>query len=181
MCDVQEKLIAWMDRELPQEEAANMERHVERCKECRTQLAAYEAVSKNFDVYYVAVAAAKTRRTVPRWAPALAGVAVAMALVFLAFPRRRVPPPPVFTPVAAVDSLPVSAPERAPRKAIQKRHASPGVKKQSAKWQATETAVQIAIPAEAMFAPGAMPEGMSFIAELSIAPDGSVQQVRLRQ
>jgi hypothetical protein len=44
-----------------------------------------------------------------------------------------------------------------------------------------ETAVQIAIPAEAMFPPGAMPKGMNFIAELSIAPDGSVKQVRLWQ
>ena len=48
-------------------------------------------------------------------------------------------------------------------------------------WQPTESAVQIAIPADAMFAPGAVPKGMNFIAELSIAPDGSVKQVRLRQ
>jgi hypothetical protein len=49
------------------------------------------------------------------------------------------------------------------------------------KWQATETAVQIAIPAEALFPPGALPKGMNFIAELRIAPDGSVSQIRLRQ
>jgi len=55
------------------------------------------------------------------------------------------------------------------------------VQKQAAKWQPTESAVQIAIPADAMFAPGAVPKGMNFIAELSIAPDGSVKQVRLRQ
>jgi hypothetical protein len=48
-------------------------------------------------------------------------------------------------------------------------------------WRPTETAVQIAIPADAMFPPGAMPKGMNFIAELSIAADGSVEQVRLRQ
>jgi hypothetical protein len=41
--------------------------------------------------------------------------------------------------------------------------------------------VQIAIPAEAMFPPGAAPNEMNFIAELTIAADGSVQQVRLRQ
>jgi hypothetical protein len=40
--------------------------------------------------------------------------------------------------------------------------------------------VQIAIPAEAMFPPGAMPEGMSFIAEVSIGADGSVERLRLR-
>lgn len=181
MCDVQGKLITWMDRELPPGEAARVERHVEGCKECRNQLAAYEAVSKNFDVYCDAVIGAKTRRTVPRWVPALAGVAVAVAVIFLALPRTHVEPPPVFAPVAVVASVPVSAPARAPRKTMQKQHSGPAVKKQFAKWQPTETAVQIAIPAEAIFAPGAMPEGMSFIAELSIAADGSVKQVRLRQ
>jgi hypothetical protein len=44
-----------------------------------------------------------------------------------------------------------------------------------------ENAVQIAIPADAMFPPGAMPKGLNFIAELSIAPDGSVKQIRLGQ
>jgi hypothetical protein len=44
-----------------------------------------------------------------------------------------------------------------------------------------ETAVQIAIPADAMFPPGAVPNGMNWNAELIIAPDGSVKQVRLRQ
>jgi len=39
----------------------------------------------------------------------------------------------------------------------------------SCEMAAMETAVQIAIPAEAMFPPGAMPMGMNFIAELSIA------------
>jgi hypothetical protein len=31
-----------------------------------------------------------------------------------------------------------------------------------------------------MFAPGAIPEGMNFVAELSIGPDGSVERLRLR-
>ena len=52
---------------------------------------------------------------------------------------------------------------------------------EAAKWQPNESAVQIAFPADAMFPPGAMPKGLNFVAELSIAPDGSVRQVRLRQ
>jgi hypothetical protein len=47
--------------------------------------------------------------------------------------------------------------------------------------QPMDAAIQIAIPAEAMFPPGAMPAGVNFIADLRIAADGSVQQVRLRQ
>jgi hypothetical protein len=43
-----------------------------------------------------------------------------------------------------------------------------------------EPAIQIAIPADAMFPHGAVPEGMTYIANLSLAADGSVQGFRLR-
>jgi hypothetical protein len=54
------------------------------------------------------------------------------------------------------------------------------VQAQNANWMPAEPAIQIAIPADAMFAPGAVPQGVSFTAELSIAADGSAQQLRLR-
>jgi hypothetical protein len=41
--------------------------------------------------------------------------------------------------------------------------------------------IEIAIPAEAIFAPGTVPKGMTVIAEMRIAPDGSVQDIRIRQ
>jgi len=43
-----------------------------------------------------------------------------------------------------------------------------------------EPSVQIAIAAAAMFPPGAVPEGVSFVADLSIGADGSARQVRLQ-
>jgi hypothetical protein len=46
--------------------------------------------------------------------------------------------------------------------------------------ESSEAAIQIAIPAEAMFPPGAMPEGVTFVADVSIGADGSVEQLRLR-
>ncbi len=104
--------------------------------------------------------------------------------MFLAFPRTRIEPPPVLIPTITAASVALPAPpepEPAPRKTIHRRHAVAPVQVRAAKWQPMETAVQIAIPAEAMFPPGAMPKGLSFVAELSIAPDGSVRQVRLRQ
>jgi hypothetical protein len=72
-----------------------------------------------------------------------------------------------------------------------KRAASPGlcsgqgcaptkVQGQSANWVAEEPAIQIAIPAEAMFPPGAVPEGVNFVADVSIGADGRVEQLRLR-
>lgn len=188
MCDVQTKLVAWLDGELSAEEDASVQEHVEACEECRGRLAAYEQVSETFDLYYDAVAAEKTRGRMLRWVPVLASAAAVAAVMFLAFPRTHIGPPPDLTPTIAVASVPEPVPVSGPRapqpvrhKTIRKRNAVPAVRKQAAKWQPTETAVQIAIPAEAMFPPGAMPKGMNFIAELSIAPDGSVRQVRLRQ
>jgi anti-sigma factor RsiW len=184
MCDVQAKLIAWLDRELSSDEAAGVERHIEGCKECRCRLAAYEQVSNTFDAYCDAVEAVKTRRRVPRWVHALASAAVAAVLMFLAFSRTRIEPPPVLIPAIAAASVGLPAPpelESAPRKTIHRRHPVAPVQVRAAKGQPMEAAVEIAIPAEAMFPPGAMPKGLNFIAELSIAPDGSVKQVRLRQ
>jgi anti-sigma factor RsiW len=184
MCDVQAKLIAWLDRELSSDEAVDVDRHIKGCQECRGRLAAYKQVTETFAVYCDAVMAAKTRRRVPHWVPVLASAVVAAVVLLLAFPQRRIEPPPVLIQAVAARSVPVPAPhaaEPARRKTIHRRPAVPPLQERVVKWQPTETAVQIAIPAEAMFPPGAMPNGMNFIAELSIASDGSVKQVRLRQ
>jgi len=108
---------------------------------------------------------------------------VAAVVTFLAFPRTRIEPPAILTPTITAAS--VAVPPRPevdpPPRKIHRRHSVSPAEERAAKWHPTETAVQIAIPAETMFPPGAMPKGMNFIAELSIAPDGSVSQVRLRQ
>jgi hypothetical protein len=184
MCDLQAKLIAWLDRELSSNEAADLDRHIKGCQECRGRLETYKKVSETFDVYCDAVMAGKRRRRVSRWVPVLATAVVAGVVMVLSFPQRHVEPPMVLFPTLAATSVKVPSPhmaEAAPRKKIRRRHAVPPIQEQTVKWQPTETDVQIAIPADAMFPPGAMPTGMNFIAELSIAPDGSVQQVRLRQ
>jgi len=181
MCDSQTKLIAWLDRELPLEEAAGVERHIEGCQECRTQLAAYEQASETFDSYCDAVVA-KARRPHSGWVPVLATAVAATVIIILAVPRTHVAPP-VLTQTIRSASAPVAAPlqvQPAPRKVTHRRHSVATAPNRAAKWQPAETTVQIAIPAEAMFPPGAMPQGLNFVAELSIAPDGSVKQVRLR-
>lgn len=58
--------------------------------------------------------------------------------------------------------------------------ATPFVAARNANWFANEPSVQIAISAAAMFPPGAVPDGINFVADLSIGADGSVQQVRLQ-
>jgi anti-sigma factor RsiW len=187
MCDVQAKLIAWLDRELPADEASAMERHVESCEECRRWVATYGQVGEALDAYCDAVMAAKAPRRVQRWLPVLSGaVVVAASVMLLAFLRTRVEPPPIVAPTVASVSVPnpvtAAAAEPAPRKATMRRHrAAPRVQERGTEVQAMDTAIEIAIPAEAMFPPGAVPYGINFIAELRIAPDGSVKQVRLRQ
>jgi hypothetical protein len=40
-------------------------------------------------------------------------------------------------------------------------------------------AIEIAIPGEALFPPGALPPGFGFVADVNIATDGSEQRIRL--
>src|SRR5260370_41522140 len=127
MCDSQSKLIAWLDRELLAEESAGVERHIEGCQECRNRLAAYKQASETFDLYCDAVVA-KTRRRSPVWVLALAGAVAAAVVIFLAYPRPHVEPPPVLTPTISAASAHVPAPlevqpaQPAERKATHRRH-----------------------------------------------------------
>jgi anti-sigma factor RsiW len=186
MCDVQGKLIGWIDQELQADQAGEVERHVERCEDCRSWIVTYGQVGEAFDAYCDAVMAAKAPRRVPSWVPVLAGAVIAASVMLLAFLRTRVEAPPIVAPTAASASVPGPvtplAAEPAPRKTAMRRHpTAPRAQECSTEMHPMDTAIEIAIPAEAMFPPGAVPNGINFIAELSIAPDGSVKQVRLRQ
>jgi anti-sigma factor RsiW len=186
MCDFQPKLVAWLDNELPEHQAAEVERHVQACEECRAERENYEQVSRTIDAYCDAVMAAKTHRSTLRWVPAMSGalLAIAASVLFLTPQRHRIEPRPVITPAATAAPVQFLAAESVAHKKIHRRRAVLPVQGPSqqpaAKWQPAETAVQITIPAETMFAPGAIPEGMNFVAELSIGPDGSVERLRLR-
>lgn len=197
MCDFSGKLIAWMDKELPADDAASVEQHLETCSECQSRLDAYKKVSAELDAYCDEVIAPYARRGTPVWIPAVSAVGAAAALValFLILPRTRVEPP-AFRPSrkAAEASSPVVAKafpaairpvQRShPRQAItppqiQSSDALPG-QNPSAYSLPEEPVIQIAIPADEMFPPGAVPEGMNFSADLAIAADGSADGLRLR-
>jgi anti-sigma factor RsiW len=201
MCNRSDMLIAWLDHELPPNEAAELEQHLEACADCRSCLHAYKEVSKSIDAYCDAAVESGTRREpLPRWVPVLSVAAAAVALL-LFFPSQRVErrPPQASVPVAAAASpgnIATSALAAAPydladsgkkppaailtKRPILKPHIVAPVQVQNANWMPVEPAIQIAIPADAMFAPGAVPQGVTFTAELSIAADGSAQQLRLR-
>jgi hypothetical protein len=197
MCDFSGLLIAWLDHELPPEEAAEVERHLGGCSECRSGVDAYKRVSGEFDAYCDAAIATSARRGVPRWAPAVLGAGAAAALValFLAMPRTRVEPPAFHhpetvlaaSPVIVTNVLPASVTptQRVHRRraitllSIRKANAAP-MQSQDANVLLNEPMIQIAIPADEMFPPGAVPEGMHFVADVTIAADGSAERLRLR-
>jgi hypothetical protein len=194
MCEFSGRLIAWFDRELPAGEAAAVERHVHVCTECRRQLGAYERASTAFEAYCDAAMASKVRRRPSRWLLTVSGAAAVAAALFLALPHAPLQPPRAGALAAAASQLLVPETERPPagpvkpsvliKKVHPQQLISPTPRKdimsQNVTWLPAEPAIQIAIPAEAMFPPGAVPEGVSFNADLTIAADGSAQRLRLR-
>jgi hypothetical protein len=196
MCDYSRKLIAWIDRELPEGESADLERHVAECAECREQLVSLERASRAFNAYCEATFAAATRRKLPRSLPAAgaaAGIAAAAAIVAVfMLPRQHVALVPLAVPPAA--EAPQTPLEQSQRQCASVR---PGRSHNNRRVSATEASarasherslssfpaelpIQIAIPADAMFPPGAVPPGMSFTAELTISADGSPERLGLR-
>ena len=180
MCEYSNKLIAWLDHELPDDEAAGVERHLQTCAECRGQVGSYEEVSSAFAAYCQRAAVPIKRRRPPVLASLgiSAGVAASVALWFAlrpaAVPQLPLHPP----PVASAPAMAFQATPAAPW-VVHRRPAAPPAATQEAAWRPSEPAIQIAIPAEAMFPPGAVPAGFSFIADVSIAADGSPQALRV--
>jgi anti-sigma factor RsiW len=186
MCEYSGKLMAWLDRELGDDEMADVQGHIRECMECQSRVKKYEQVSETFDAYCDALMGVKVRRRMPRWVPALAAAAaIAIAVTLgLTLPRRRAErqaiPPFAASAPAAVILEPTLQSTAEPIKPIRRRHAAPRVQAPTAHWVPAEPAIEIAIPAESMFPPGAFPEGVNFTADVSFAPDGSAEQVRLR-
>jgi hypothetical protein len=206
MCDFTGKLTSWLDGELLADAAADVERHLQLCAECRARVESYREVSGAFDAYCDAycdrVTAARRRHKLPRRllvASGAAAVAAAVATLLLVAPRARVQLSPAGAPApvetAAVVSQRAAQTQAAqPTTAVVKtvhriernkaaqqvRHAAPQVQAQDGNMFLAGPAVEIAIPADAIFPPGAIPEGVGFTADVTIAPDGSAQQIRLR-
>ncbi len=206
MCDFSGKLTAWLDRELEQDESAKVERHVQACAECRNCVAELRRVSGAFEEYCEHVARLEERHQATRVAPVLwAAAAVILLAVIFAYPRRQaapVVPQPSVTAAAETSPSPATLTakmEKTPEsvgtlpRGIRRQHgkdthankvaaccAPTKPETQPANWVADEPSVQISIPAAAMFPPGAVPDGVSFVVDLSIGADGTARQVRLQ-
>jgi len=208
MCEFSEKLIAWFDRELPAEGSAVIERHVRSCAECRREVEAYKTINETIDAYCEAAILSDTKkreRTKPRvWRRVFAGTAAAAAAVLLFFLAKPVPrslwmdspaangvppialnqppiPPVVQEKAPTVQTVTVETPHII-RKSLGSRRSAPATRspKRSENLWPNQAPVYIAIPADALFPPGAFPEGVGFVADVNLRPDGSAQRLRLQ-
>jgi anti-sigma factor RsiW len=187
MCRYSTKLIAWLDRELEPEQMAELEQHLRDCGECRLSVAKYERVSEIFDDYSDAVMKAVPDRDRRRWIPILSAAAAILVLVATTavLLRTRVQPlPPSATAVLQPAQFPlVPEPPAPPANAKHPRRVTPmQVRTQAGNGLPLppQPTVEVAIPADSMLPPGAVPEGVNFIADVNFAPDGSARQMRLR-
>lgn len=163
MCNFSGKLIAWMDHELGEAEATNVEWHVRRCAECRHAVRRYQEITGAFlDCYAAAMPAQRTR--IPWiWAGVAGAAAAAMLLAaVLARPRpEHLPtlPPAMHAPAIAFEKTPA-------RIVVARVRHKPHPQPIRTQWIAEEPTVEIALPADALFPPGAVPVGFSFIADV---------------
>jgi hypothetical protein len=187
MCKYSTKLIAWLDRELEQKQMAAMEQHLRECGECRVDIAKYKGASQLFDDYCNAVMTAEPDRDRLSWiAPlsAAASILVLVATTAVVLRTRVQPLSPSPTGIVQPAQSPlVPEPATPPTNAMRPRRArAKPVRSQAGNWLPLppQPAVEVAIPADSMFPPGAVPEGVNFIADVNFAPDGSARQMRLR-
>jgi hypothetical protein len=175
MCEFSSKLIAWIDNELPDTEAAAMDHHVAACRECREQADAFRGVSHAFAAYARAVppVAARSPR---RWLLVPAAIAAAVLAAFLLWPRRHgnlQPDIPQRAEAVAQTAVVVPHKPAVAVVAVQRARVRRRIQKQAAAWMPVEPTIQIIIPANALFPPGAFPEGVGFVADLRLGANGA--------
>jgi Putative zinc-finger len=165
MCEYSGRLIAWIDGELPGEEAADVEWHVGQCAECRQAVKEYAEVSGAFLAGYEAAMTSQPRPKTSLWAlcGAAAAAAILVVAIVLAQPRTeqfsiQLQPPP-HAPAVAFEKPP------GPIARVRSRHSATHTPVRPP-WIVVEPSVEVALPADALFPPGAVPEGFSFIADV---------------
>jgi anti-sigma factor RsiW len=183
MCEYSGKLVALLDGELESGEAIEVERHLCACAECRNQLRMYERLGNCIDAYCEAKLGASAPRGAAPLRPALLGAGAAAMVTIVALlvvvPRmRNAQPSPGVTRPMTVQTA-VSETPRHSLAAVKKTHRRPvaaPAQIQETSRQPAEPDIQIAIPADAVLPPGAVPEGVTFVANMRIVADGSARQ-----
>lgn len=179
MCEYEKSLIAWIDGELETDTASELEHHLQTCEGCSAKASQYREVSRAFAAYCSAAPVLKSRSRV-RWTTAgVAGLAGAAAMILwtLRLPVQQLPlqVPKTAHPPAIAFEMPPAPVRNVRRQTIAKRNQVP-----QPAVTGLEPFVEIAIPADAIFAPGALPPGVTFTAALGIGGDGSPRILRLQ-
>ena len=176
MCDFSGKLIAWLDNELPEAEAVNVAWHIRQCAECRRAADAYREISGAFLACYTASIPVRRGRSV-RWiGAAFAAAAAVLIAAFLAYPRPQKlrpqnPRPQKLLAAPSPVNPPAMAFEKTPPRAVAVRLGhSRAAQPAPARWIAVQPDIEIALPADALFPPGAVPPGFSYIADVRLQP-----------
>jgi hypothetical protein len=192
MCDLSGKLIAWMDDELLERETALVEAHLAECEECRGRLSAYRQASRAFAACCDQATGVSEPRKTLRWVLLTVGTAAAVALLVVMMPRRAEQSSakgdpsatihPAFAAVIPEAALPTeqAAPTRAApthRKRVTEARAATQAAERLPAAMPVGPAIEIAIPSDAMFPPGAVPQGFSFIADVTVGADGSAERL----
>ncbi|HTW65091.1 MAG TPA: zf-HC2 domain-containing protein [Bryobacteraceae bacterium] len=174
MCNFSGRLIAWLDGELPESEAINVEWHVRQCAECRRASNGYREISAAFlDCYLTAMPVGRPSRrgtSHKRWFALAGSVAAAILIAAVLLPRFRPQVLPAL-PVATVPAPSFAFEKTPPRMlAVRVRHPRAPQPIREQQWIAVEPTVEIALPADALFPPGAVPPGFSYIADIRPQP-----------
>jgi len=187
MCEYSAKLVAWLDRELDDMDMAAVEIHVRTCPTCATSASKYRWMSRAIDEY-LAIHPMPVGNKRSSWVPAISVIAAAAMfgiIIWISFrpdTAHVAPQSTAMTSTARPPTIPVERAKPALERKAHSRHAvshRPAVSK-PVRWLPPEPAFQVAIPAESMFPPGAVPDGVTFIADVSLGADGSPQQIRLQ-
>ena len=198
MCNFSGNLVAWLDGEVLPAEAERTRLHVENCTDCGRRVDAYRRATLEL-VEFCDEMALDSRRGSRRWAARISAVAAVAAVVALAIfvsrahgrhpasmPRKILVPVPRAVSSEEPPSLSAHRVEKVRRgqaveKSVDGRHLVNYPHADENVYAGPyEPVIEIAIPAEEMFPPGAVPAGMDFAADVSIAADGSPDRLRLQ-
>jgi Putative zinc-finger len=183
MCEFETKLVAWIDRELDAATARDVELHLEACHDCSARVAAYREVSTAFAAYFEQpVVTPKRSRTAITASFLGLGAATAAAITLWMFRPLPVAPPSLPKLTGPAPAIAYVKQPAAPAQVSVPRHrpiSRPAMLANAASVE-TQPTIEIAIPADAVFAPGAFPTGFTFAADLSIRGDGSPETLRVR-
>jgi anti-sigma factor RsiW len=195
MCEFSGKMMAWIDGELPAGKDADVERHKRFCTECQNRIRVYKQVSASVEAYCEAAVSKQVHPRVSQLMFLASAAAAVVLAVFLGISHARFQSKRTPLVTASIGPLPsveteISVGRPAKVLGVRRQNNTHDVVRTAARqrkesventtWIPAEPAIQIAIPAEAMFPPGSVPEGASFTVDLTIGADGSAQQLRLR-